>query len=109
MPTKPSETFKRICEESIRVVRRAGEFIKENAGKVRPSEIETKDRNSLVSCVDKRAEEILVSGLGAIIPDSAFLTEEDTIENSDGTWQWIVDPLDGTTNFLHDIPFYSVS
>lgn len=101
--------IERASRQAINTVRNAGKFIAEHAGKVKPRNIELKSMNSLVSYVDKEAEKILVEGLSEIIPESVFITEEDTIDNEDGEWQWIVDPLDGTTNFLHNIPIYSVS
>ena len=47
--------------------------------------------------------------LGKLLPEATFLTEEETIENSQGEYRWIIDPLDGTTNFLHQLPFFSIS
>ncbi|MBK6389415.1 MAG: inositol monophosphatase [Saprospiraceae bacterium] len=74
------------------------------------SDIEEKGLNNLVSYVDKTAEQQLVSGLKLILPGSHFLTEEATIEHHPGgEWEWVIDPLDGTTNFLHRIPLYCVS
>ena len=65
--------------------------------------------NNLVSYVDKTAEEMLVLALSKILPNAVFLTEEGTIEESEGEWKWVIDPLDGTTNFLRAIPHYAVS
>ncbi|MDX1702444.1 MAG: inositol monophosphatase family protein, partial [Melioribacteraceae bacterium] len=85
------------------------EFIKEQLGKVKKNDIEEKEMNSLVSFVDKTAEKSLVTGLQKILPSANFITEEDTVENKAGEWVWIVDPLDGTNNFLHQIPHFSIS
>lgn len=71
--------------------------------------IEEKDKNSLVSYVDKTAEAMLVEGLQAILPGSGLITEEETEDIQGREWEWIIDPLDGTTNFLHGIPAYSIS
>lgn len=98
-----------LVEQIIPVVRDAGAFIKSQFGKVVAAAIETKSRNSLVSYVDKEAERMLVRGLGALIPGSSFITEEGTVAQGSSEWTWIIDPLDGTTNFLQQIPFYSVS
>jgi myo-inositol-1(or 4)-monophosphatase len=78
-------------------------------GKVGVEKIETKALNSLVSYVDKTAERMLVAGLSELLPGSTFLTEEETVEQSTGEFQWIIDPLDGTTNFLHQLPCFAVS
>lgn len=98
-----------ICKQTIPIVREAAAFIHRNQGKVREEEIEEKELNSLVSYVDKEAEKILVSSLGELIPGSTFFTEEDTVQNQESEYTWIIDPLDGTTNFLQKIPFYCVS
>jgi len=98
-----------LCHKSCAVVREVGQFLKQELGKVGAEAIETKSLNSLVSYVDKKAEEQLVKGLGALLPNATFLTEEETVEQKDGEFQWIIDPLDGTTNFLHQLPFFSIS
>lgn len=71
--------------------------------------IELKGLNDLVSYVDKRAERILVDNLSDLIPDAGFTTEEDTVNTKGKTYNWIIDPLDGTTNFIHGVPTYSIS
>ncbi|HZH67664.1 MAG TPA: inositol monophosphatase family protein [Chitinophagales bacterium] len=97
--------------ESVKhVAVKAAEFIEENFGAVRQSDIVTKDLNSLVSYVDVGAEKIIIEGLSKILPDSTFLAEEGGGgEQTEGDVRWIVDPLDGTTNFLHQIPVFAVS
>ncbi len=72
-------------------------------------EIELKDKNSLVSFVDKESEIMLTNGLKNILPTASFVTEEATVEQNSKGLHWIIDPLDGTTNFLHRIPFYAIS
>jgi myo-inositol-1(or 4)-monophosphatase len=101
--------LKNIIEEVIPLVKEVGAFIREESGKVALEQIEQKSLNNLVSYVDKTAEKMLVSTLSKILPDAVFLTEEGTIEEGEGEWKWVVDPLDGTTNFLHQIPLFSVS
>lgn len=104
-----SSTYARLCREVQHIVTHTGHFIKGELGKVSGRQIETKSLNSLVSYVDKEAEQQLVKELGELLPDSVFLTEEDTVVNQEGEWQWIIDPLDGTTNFLYQIPVFCVS
>ena len=91
------------------VVRSVAAQIARAYGTVSEGEIETKSRNSLVSHVDKEAEQALVAGLHGILPDAAFLTEEETVDQSQARERWIIDPLDGTTNFLHGLPFFAIS
>jgi myo-inositol-1(or 4)-monophosphatase len=63
----------------------------------------------LVSFVDQEAEKMLVKELQKIISGSSFITEEGTIHPQKSNWTWVIDPLDGTTNFMHNLPIYAVS
>lgn len=101
--------LKEITAKAEQVVLQAGEYILEQSKEIDNLKIEVKALNSLVSKVDKEAEQKLVEGLGAILPDAGFLTEEDTTEDAIKELTWIIDPLDGTTNFLYGIPSYCVS
>ncbi len=98
-----------IQEQTILAVKKAAAFIQHEIGKIHQTDIETKALNSLVTYVDKEAEKILVNELQPIIPEATFLTEENTVIQSEGEWQWIVDPLDGTTNFIHQVPVFGIS
>ncbi|MBS1651004.1 MAG: inositol monophosphatase [Bacteroidetes bacterium] len=72
------------------------------------SKIEIKGLNDLVSYVDKSSELQLVNGLKNIFPLAGFITEENTLNNIK-EYNWIIDPLDGTTNYLHGMPNYAIS
>jgi myo-inositol-1(or 4)-monophosphatase len=98
-----------ICQKALSVVLEAAEFIRLKFNLIPESEIAEKSQNSLVSFVDKESENILVNGLCKIIPDAGFITEEEMVEQSRKKWTWIIDPLDGTTNFLCGPPYFSVS
>ncbi|MDA9773424.1 inositol monophosphatase [Saprospiraceae bacterium] len=98
-----------LTDDIVRAVRKAGDFIRGEMGRVVSDEIETKAKNSLVSYVDQNAEKLLVEDLSKLIPESGFVTEEDTVDNKSAKYTWIIDPLDGTTNFLHAIPHFSTS
>lgn len=98
-----------ICQDTRAIAEQAATFIRGELGQVEDGQIETKSLNSLVSYVDQQAEKLLVHALGALLPAAVFLTEEGTVEQGGGDLQWIVDPLDGTTNFLHQVPVFSVS
>jgi len=105
------EQLEALCVQTSALAREVGSWILQQVGGVEQSQIEVKDLNSLVSFVDKTAEERLLSALGAMLPASKFIAEEsapDAKEDAENYF-WIVDPLDGTTNFLHQIPFFSVS
>ena len=101
--------LKKICAQTIPIIEHSGRFIRQELGRVSSGAIEEKSLNSLVSYVDKTAEEQLVEALGKLLPGSVFITEEDTVANQSGDLQWIIDPLDGTTNFLFQLPVFSVS
>ena len=104
-----SNQLKSLTKFTCNEVGFVAQFILRELKKVNPNEIETKSLNSLVSYVDKNAEMQLVDKLSKLLPKATFLTEEETIENSEGEYRWIIDPLDGTTNFLHQLPFFSIS
>ena len=98
-----------LCQDVVELCREVGIFIKMEEEKVHRDDIETKSKNSLVSYVDKTAEEKLVADLAHFLPEAGFIAEEGTSNKVGDTYNWIIDPLDGTTNFLHGIPTYSVS
>ncbi|HYG18073.1 MAG TPA: inositol monophosphatase family protein [Ohtaekwangia sp.] len=93
-----------LCEE-------VGEFIRSEGESFDLSRIEQKNSfNNLVSYVDKEAERKLVEQLGKFLPEAGFITEEGTVQQShQHEYNWIIDPLDGTTNFLHGLPIYAIS
>ncbi len=99
-----------IAEKTIAIARLAGSFIASEAEKFDKNAIEYKDINNVVSYVDKEAEKLIVNGLGNILPEAGFITEEGTAGTTDTEGlNWIIDPLDGTANFVHGLPNYSVS
>ncbi|MDX1477960.1 MAG: inositol monophosphatase family protein [Saprospiraceae bacterium] len=101
--------LKEVCAEVAHIAGQAAAFIRSQVGQVVADQVESKERNSLVSYVDKKAEEILVNALTPLVPSPGFITEEDTVTNNHSEFTWIIDPLDGTTNFLQQIPIFSVS
>jgi len=101
--------LKSLRQKTCEIVNQVGNFLRDELGKVSNQQIETKSLNSLVSYVDKTAETMLVEQLSATLPNSVFLTEEETVEQQKGEYRWIIDPLDGTTNFLHQLPVFSIS
>lgn len=98
-----------ICHNANQLAERTGRFIRQELGQVGSAQIEEKSLNSLVSYVDKEAETQLVEGLSQLVPGSVFLTEEDTVKDEEGELRWIIDPLDGTTNFLFQLPVFAIS
>jgi myo-inositol-1(or 4)-monophosphatase len=86
-----------------------GDWIRSERLEFKANAVETKAFNSLVSYVDQQAELMLIDRLTAALPGSGVLGEEGGGTWIDGGSNWIIDPLDGTTNFIHDLPPYAVS
>lgn len=93
---------------AIRAARRAGEVIIRSLNRLESLEVASKGRNDYVSEVDQAAEREIIALIRKSYPDHAFLAEESGA-TGDGPVVWIIDPLDGTTNFLHGFPTFSVS
>ncbi|WP_209329826.1 inositol monophosphatase family protein [Lunatimonas salinarum] len=98
-----------LLEPTVAAAKDAGAFIRKERQHFDLGKVEHKGFNDLVSYVDKEAEKIIVKALSNLFPEAGFITEEQTVEQVDTPWKWIVDPLDGTTNFVHGIPSYAVS
>ncbi|GHE56041.1 MULTISPECIES: inositol monophosphatase family protein [Roseivirga] len=101
--------MQRLLQDVIVLVKDTGDFIREESHKFDHSKIEYKGTNDLVSYVDKEAEMRLVKGLSEILPGSGFIAEEGTSSRRSDSYNWIIDPLDGTTNFAHGLPVYAIS
>src|SRR5262249_50842584 len=94
----------------VKAARRAGRSLKRDLGEIENLQVSLKGPANFVSAADKRAEEILYEDLTKARPGYGFLGEEGgTREGTDKSNTWIVDPLDGTTNFLHGIPQFAIS
>ena len=98
-----------LTKEVCRIAKESGAFIKKERESFDLSKVDSKGLNQLVSYVDIEAEKKIVSGLNELNLDAGFITEEDTTEKSSKELNWIIDPLDGTTNFIHNLPVFSVS
>jgi myo-inositol-1(or 4)-monophosphatase len=98
-----------ICLQAIEVVKKTGQYISEEAKKFDKNKIETKGVHNFVSFVDKNAEKQLIEAFAAIIPGSGFIAEEQTVADNNSSIKWIIDPLDGTTNFIHGLPPFAIS
>ncbi|HNR48038.1 MAG TPA: inositol monophosphatase family protein [Bacteroidia bacterium] len=101
--------FGLITKQTCEAAQEASDFIRKESLTFDKSKVEHKGLHDLVSYVDKTSEKILVDRLGKIFPEAGFITEESTVARSDKEYNWIIDPLDGTTNFIHGLPCYCVS
>lgn len=95
--------------QAIELVKKVGVFISHERKVFSKANVESKGLHDFVSYVDKEAEKKLVSGLKLIIPESGFITEEKTADHTNEDYLWIIDPLDGTTNFIHNLSPHSIS
>jgi len=93
---------------AIKAARKAGSIMVRHLDQLDQIHIEAKGRNDFVSSVDKLAEEEIIYTIRDIYPDHSILGEETGL-SGDGEVQWIIDPLDGTTNYLHGFPQFCVS
>jgi myo-inositol-1(or 4)-monophosphatase len=93
---------------AVRAARSAGNVITRNMDRIDQLSVQTKDRNDFVSEVDRQAEHEIIHILRKAYPNHGILAEESGERKGDD-YQWIIDPLDGTTNFLHGFPHFAVS
>lgn len=94
-----------VCE----IARQAGAYIREERAGFSVENVERKHAHDYVSYVDKGSEERIVKALRQLLPEAGFITEEGLATHSDEQMLWVVDPLDGTTNFIHGFAPYAVS
>jgi myo-inositol-1(or 4)-monophosphatase len=97
-----------FLEGAVDAARAAGAVIQEGARSRGNLNIERKTANDFVSEIDKRAERVIIDTLSERFPGHGFKAEESG-ESGSSRYTWLIDPLDGTTNFLHGIPYYCVS
>jgi myo-inositol-1(or 4)-monophosphatase len=93
---------------AIRAARNAGKLLLRYVDRVDTLKVESKSRNEFVSEIDRSAEAIIIQELRARFPDHAILAEESGAQGR-SDYQWVIDPLDGTTNYLHGFPQFAVS
>ncbi len=103
--------YREICLNVCDLARRAGAYIAEQHKTFTYDRVEYKGAQNLVSYVDKQTEKMIVEHLKELTPEAGFITEEGTESQADEkqSLKWIIDPLDGTTNFVHGFSPYCVS
>ncbi|OUR89138.1 inositol monophosphatase, partial [Cycloclasticus sp. 44_32_T64] len=94
---------------AIRAARQAGDIIIRSADSIDTLKITIKSQNDYATEIDKRAEEEIIHTLLTAYPDHGVLAEESGYLNEEAEYIWIIDPLDGTTNYMHGFPHYAVS
>ncbi|MEP9375790.1 inositol monophosphatase family protein [Aquabacter sp. CN5-332] len=94
----------------VQAVRKAGRALIRDFGEVENLQVSAKGPANFVSAADRKAEDTLFQELSRVRPGFSFLMEErGRVEGTDSANEWVVDPLDGTTNFLHGIPLFAIS
>ena len=101
--------FENICQQAIGIVKQTGTFIKNERLSFNQSSVEVKGLHNFVSYVDTTAEHQLVDGLSGLLPEAGYIAEEGTGAPSKNGLNWVIDPLDGTTNFIHGLSPYAIS
>jgi len=102
-------TYKDLCLFVCDVARSTGRFMAEERKSFDASKIENKGLHDLVSYVDKESEIRIIAALQVLLPESGFIAEEGTNDKRGERFNWVIDPLDGTTNFIQGVPVYAVS
>ena len=105
MTTKYQQLTLATCE----IARSAGKFMAKERKSFDDSKIETKGLHDLVSYVDKESEKQIIEQLLKLLPESGFIAEEGTNTKQGERYNWVIDPLDGTTNYIQGVPVYAVS
>ena len=98
-----------ILTNAVKAARRAGNIITRASEDLGSLKIQTKTYNDFVTEVDRAAEQSIIEMLKDLYPHHGFLGEESGESNIESDFIWIIDPLDGTTNFLHGLPQYCIS
>jgi myo-inositol-1(or 4)-monophosphatase len=102
--------YSALMRVMVEAARKAGRSLSRDFGEVQNLQVSMKGPGDYVSQADRKAEEIIFTELSRARPGYSFLMEErGVVEGEDAQHRWIVDPLDGTTNFLHGIPIFAIS
>lgn len=101
--------LKDTCKQVQVIAMMTGEVVESMRRQFDRESVEEKSAHNYVSYVDKESEQRLVDELSLLLPGSGFITEEGTAGLSQESYYWIIDPLDGTTNYIHDMAPYCIS
>jgi myo-inositol-1(or 4)-monophosphatase len=102
--------LKVLCSKAIDIVKEVGLYIlSERNNFSDKKDVEIKGHSNFVTYIDKSSEKQLVERLGKLLPGSGFIAEEGTSDIKGEIYNWVIDPLDGTTNFIHGLTPHSIS
>ena len=98
-----------FLEIAVKAAKLAGQIIVEHLGKISRSDIDLKQTSDFVTIVDRESEKVIINTIRQHFPGHLILAEESLKECNRETYRWIIDPLDGTTNYIHSYPVFSIS
>jgi len=98
-----------LTHKTIAIAHEAGAYIRQERHNFSMQSVEAKGLHDFVSYVDKTTEKMIVEALANLVPGAGFIAEENTATKRAERYNWVIDPLDGTTNFIHGVPIFSVS
>jgi myo-inositol-1(or 4)-monophosphatase len=101
--------LKEFLKTAVSAARLAGDIIMKNLSQLSPSDIQTKQAFDFVTKVDRWSEAVIMQTIREKFPSHTFLAEETLKQEETDSYRWIIDPLDGTTNYIHGYPMFSVS
>ncbi|MBN2669196.1 MAG: inositol monophosphatase [Bacteroidales bacterium] len=101
--------YESIILQVIEISRQVGQYLKSEQVKIESGIVEKKGQHDFVTYVDKTAEKQIVEQLQKLLPDAGFIAEENSVQREDKPLMWIIDPLDGTTNYIHGMSPFAIS
>jgi myo-inositol-1(or 4)-monophosphatase len=101
--------FPVLTGEVCNLAKSVAGYLKHEVARLKYGAVEAKGLNNFVTYVDKTAEERIMSRLDELLPEAGFIAEETKNTRQGERYNWVIDPLDGTTNYIHGIPLYSIS
>ena len=101
--------YEKIINEVVELAKEVGVYLRDEQKKISSDIIEKKGKHDFVTYVDKTAEKKIIAQLKNILPEAGFIAEENSEERIDKNLMWIIDPLDGTTNYIHGMSPFAIS
>ena len=101
--------YKNLTSQVIDLARHTGQWQAAERKNFNPAKIEKKGMHDLVSYVDRQSEQRIIAALSEFLPEAGFIAEEGTSTKRGERYNWVIDPLDGTTNYIQGVPVYAVS
>ena len=101
--------YEKIIKQVVELSKRVGVYLRDEQKKINSDIVEKKGKHDFVTYVDKTAEQKIIEQLKIILPEAGFIAEEGSEQRIDKDLMWIIDPLDGTTNYIHGMSPFAIS